>query len=332
MLERIQQINWAPDFDVPHFNAAPEEELALDENEIAPNALRVEIARDELAAARLAPFQELWSPIQRGTPGDSLNVSEWVHVATQGRDHYVRIVYEGFLYPFRHRASLVKVTERKISNGQNGAPVAYLAQRMFIVVRQPLMDYEGERAADAKYGRHMPFRRVRLTTLITPDIKMPEKIVGTDSFWVKVGSEPFRFHAVGEDIGEKPINFSTALIFVPFSDYDAATISTYVRQEYLKKVDWRACPVPGQQVTFAERDGANGTDNTTLTTRVLHFTTDDVGGKDSYLFRPLLFKADVNLPAVEQLTGTNAPTQIAYYDPYLATGFADPANRTGLFA
>jgi hypothetical protein len=79
-------------------------------------------------------------PILLGEKGQRLNISEWVHVATQGRDHYVRIVFEGYLYPFGHRAALVKVTERKFKE-VNGTPFAYLAQRMFIVVRQPLKDY-----------------------------------------------------------------------------------------------------------------------------------------------------------------------------------------------
>ena len=73
----------------------------------------------------------------------SLDLVEWDHIATQGRDHYVRIVYEGFLYPFGHRATLVKVTERKVlapdggtGDNQADSPVAYLRQRMFIVVRE----------------------------------------------------------------------------------------------------------------------------------------------------------------------------------------------------
>ncbi len=55
----------------------------------------------------------LW-PGVLGETGDLLNLSEWRHIATQGRDHYVRIVYEGHLYPFGHRAALIKVSERKI--------------------------------------------------------------------------------------------------------------------------------------------------------------------------------------------------------------------------
>src|SRR5258706_8705044 len=101
------------------------------------------------------------------------DLEEWRHIATLARDHYVRVVYRGFLYPFGHRASLIKVTERKIQPIQggdfNGEPAAYLRQRMFIVVREPEKQY-----LDAPYqfqGREMPLApRVRLTTLVTPDI------------------------------------------------------------------------------------------------------------------------------------------------------------------
>src|SRR5439155_10153069 len=69
--------------------------------------------------------------------GEKLDLAEWRHVATQGRDHYVRIVYEGILFPFGHKASLVKITERKFhsspSGSAAGSPVAYLFQRMYIV-------------------------------------------------------------------------------------------------------------------------------------------------------------------------------------------------------
>ena len=51
-----------------------------------------------------------------------LNISQWRHRGTQGRDHYVRVVYEGFLFPFGHRASLVKITERKFEDISDTIP------------------------------------------------------------------------------------------------------------------------------------------------------------------------------------------------------------------
>ena len=89
-----------------------------------------------------------------------LDVSEWAHVAAQGRDHYVRLVYEGRLSDTGHKASLVKVTERRIEQHATG-PVAYLRQYFYIVVKEPERQY----AADGSVprGRGMPLRSITLT-------------------------------------------------------------------------------------------------------------------------------------------------------------------------
>lgn len=264
-------------------------------------------------------------PIRLGTAGESLNISEWVHIATQGRDHYVRIVYEGYLYPFGHRAALIKVTERKFKD-VNGTPIAYLAQRMFIVVRKPLKDYAI--APMEHQGRAMPLKTVRLTTLVTPDIDPPVVIAGTQyAFWVRISNQDFKFHTVSEDSAGHRIDFTTALIFVPNSDISKIPV---IRTQHNASGDRRACLVPGQSITFADRDLSNPADNTTLTTRTLHFETQTAPlDKEFGGFLPRLFKAEVNLAAVEQLLGTSKPTTISYYADYLNNGFSDV---NGLFA
>ncbi|MFZ1287397.1 MAG: hypothetical protein WAR57_10230, partial [Candidatus Phosphoribacter sp.] len=270
-------------------------------------------------------------------PGPSLNVSEWVHHATQGRDHYVRIVYEGVVAPFGHRASLIKVTERKIRNRpSDGSPVAFLAQRMFVVIRQPVMDYRAERAADPAFGRRMPFRTVRLTTLITPDIMPPVKIPRagdghpTDAFWIEVATGRFRFNAVAEGITGKPVDFSTTLVFIPFSSLSDPAALHGVRAAQLASGGDRACPVPGQQVTYADPLPASETDNTTQVTEELHFTSEVLGSAPSPRFRPTLLTSFVRIPAVEQLLGTTARTQIVLRKEFVAQGFDSTAS--GLFA
>jgi hypothetical protein len=265
-----------------------------------------------------------------GEAGSSHNLSEWSHIATQGRDHYVRIVYEGFVYRWHHRAALIKVTERKVKTGADGAPVAYLSQQMFVIIRQPLMDFSGEALADPRYGRHMPFRRVWLKTTDTPAIDKPEPIAGVYSFWIKVDGKPFRFDAIGEDFEGNLIPFTTSLIFVPFSDYNAVTVQK-IRPQHERAVADRACPVPGRRMAFAPRLAGQATDNTNFTTNVLHFTSDDGGASGALKFRPVMHKAEVRLPAVEQLLGKETTTAIAYYQNYLDYGF-DGGNKTGLFA
>ena len=67
--------------------------------------------------------------------------------ATLGRDHYVKVVYAGYLLPFGHHASFIKVSERKFEPSDPSQPttkrVAALRQRFFIVVREHVKTYPG---------------------------------------------------------------------------------------------------------------------------------------------------------------------------------------------
>ncbi|MCU0566563.1 MAG: hypothetical protein MUF49_08195 [Oculatellaceae cyanobacterium Prado106] len=269
---------------------------------------------------------EALAPLRFGRLGTDLNLSEWVHVATQGRDHYVRIVYEGYLYPFGHRAALIKVTERKFRE-VNGVPYAYLVQRMYIVVRQPLKDYRlnnDQQEALPLAGRAMPLKQVRMTTVVTPDIDLPVPLVGSPadvnpeySFWIRVAGQDFRFHAVGQDEGRHQVDFTTALIFVPNSDAGNNGRVNTIRKLYNQSGDRRLCNVPGQAITYAKPNGEDS-DNTTLVTRSLLFDTDNFAKAK---FIPKLAQAAVHLAAVEQLLGTTAPTDIRYFPNYLNQDF-----------
>lgn len=280
-----------------------------------------------------------------GEKGDSLSLSEWVHNATLGRDHYVRIVYEGHLWPFGHRAALIKVTERKIRDVPVSKyishPVAYLIQRMFIVVRQPVKDYTSDKVAPYRIngGRALPFTNIRLTTLVTPDIANPEgpariRKDGDEtiySFWVRLGagansSDDFKFHAIASDIAGNKIDFTASLIFVPFSESKRAM----VKAVYDASGEERRCQVPAQKMTFAPKKNGATADNTTLDTSALYFSTHTApAGKEMGEFLPYLLKAGVNLPAVEALLGRPAETTIGFHKPYLSQGLVNPA---GVFA
>ncbi len=148
-----------------------------------------------------------------------LDLVAWRHVATQGRDHYVRIVYEGYLYPFGHAASLIKVTERDVKSPDGvtlTSPVAYMRQRMFIVVREPLKSYAG--AHYTHHGREMPLQTVRVDTKTTPDIDPPMFIGGGASFWVDVGGGTFGFKLTATDLAGSQIDILAPLIFVSLSE------------------------------------------------------------------------------------------------------------------
>jgi hypothetical protein len=195
------------------------------------------------------------------------------------------------------------------------------------VVREPEKVFA---AAD----RGMPFKRVRLTTLVTPDIAQPAPVAGTGrSFWVEVMTSPvpadralFKFHAVGTDVGGTPVDFTIPMMFVSIADTGAkrtAAIDAYNLSNSSAVIQARGAQVPGHKILFAERDGATPTDNTQLVTRALNFVM-HAGGE-----APRLLKADVNIPQVQELLGTTAPTTIRLYPGFINQGF-DAA--TGVFA
>lgn len=277
-----------------------------------------------------APFAEefVFLPGIFKSPEPQLDLSEWVHVATQGRDHYVRIVYEGELWPFRHRAALIKVTERKFKESSGGIIVAYQMQRMFIVVREPEKLFT---------NRGSPFRRVRLTTTITPDIADPKSIppgypTVKRSFWVEVMTsattrDKFKFHAIGTDAAGNAVDFTIPLMFVSISDLPdfAPQATKAVSIEYNDKnnIAMRSAVIPGQKVVFAERDPLKPTDNTQLVTNFINFVVDAAGNP------PQMLKAEVKIPQVQELLGTDTPTTIRFFKDYVANSFD---AKTGVFA
>ena len=323
-------------------------EPSVDEGAIGATARAGFDFADGVLTTGAAQFEAILWPQLLGETGSLLNVSEWSHIATMGRDHFVRIVYEGHLFPFGHRAALVKITERKIRDVPLGSttPVAYLVQRMFIVVRQPLRNYRAPEILSQlqQGGRGLPFRTIRLTTLVTPDIANPYpngpcKVFPADpeifSFWVRLGTgaattDDFKFHAIAEDIAGETIDFTCSLIFIPFSEDGLPPLPSNrekVFKTYDKSGEARACLVPGQKLTYAPKGGK---DNTTLTTQRLYFTSQPAPFNKTFgAFLPKLFKSSVKLPAVEALLGAPADTEIAFHQQYLDNL---PGNTTGLFA
>ena len=258
-----------------------------------------------------------------------LDLIEWNHLATQGRDHHVKIVYEGYAYPTGHRLTLVKVSERKVlaPNGDAGnpanSPVAYLRQRMYIVPREHDKSY-----LDAPYthqGREMPLASlVRIDTKVTPDLDPPPD--GATWFWINVGGNPFQFHMTARDLAGQEFNFLAPLIFVSLRV--TATDLNAVAADYVADAARRRCAVGGQKLAYA--DPAAG--DTLLKTRALYFTAQPTGEQAPYPvapFIPVLDNAEVTVPSLAEILGQQSAVLIKLYAPYLASGL-DP--NAGVFA
>jgi hypothetical protein len=295
--------------------------------------------------------------------GNNLSIEEWRHVATLARDHYVRIIKKGYLLPFGNRASLVTITERKFQRSPvTGKVTAYLRQRIYILVRQPIKSYEyydehNKYQAGAPcqpfQGRKLPFRSVEITTLVTPNLDDPTKTqlnhLGQEGFWPTVGGVPFQFQVIGTDRCE-PANkckFTLPLVFVgvnvtdiclyPSLDSLKAVLAEY--NDPAKQDARRVTEFQGQAICYA-RNTKPG--DTQLSTNHVIFGAEpydpssDMGRcfmlYDQPAFFPTLDCAEVSVSSVQQLTGSQAPTWIYFHDTYVKSGFSVPENKGEVFA
>lgn len=250
-------------------------------------------------------------------------ILSWDHIAPFGRDQFVRVAYPGYLFPFGHRCALIKITERKIQ--QANQPVAYLRQRKFLIVSQPLRSYG---------GRDLPFRQVEIQPLVTPDIDDPLKESDLNPgkqllFWPAVNEERFAFTLVCTDHEGRRVRLQTPLLFVaeqlPSEEVGEETIKT-------TWTSWTGQPLHaiqghGQQVAFAESDVPG---ETSFETQKLYFSGTP-GPAGSSTATPMLTEAEVVLPAMRHLAPQAPAVKVSYTVDYLKDGFGGSNATAQLF-
>ncbi len=266
----------------------------------------------------------------------SLSVEEWRHRGTMGRDHYVKVVYKGYHWPFGHRASLVKVTERKFQPTPKGDMAAYLRQRMYIVIREPLKTYD----LVPNQGREMPFSSVRITTTVTPNIDDPanpasQVYSGQTAFWVRVHGEDFMFHLVGTDHGGNTTEFTAPLIFcdntIAHNGGSTQPLAKYVKPAYdptspsdTKGTSRVTREMRGSKIAFAapKKPGDTAYDTQTIAfTGIVRGTAPSAAEGDVPSFYPAMATADVKIATVAQLTGKEGAAKIKFNQNYFEKGF-----------
>jgi hypothetical protein len=264
-----------------------------------------------------------WDPRPAG-----VDLEQWRHLATLGRDHYVRIVYSGFLVPFGHAASLVKVTERKFEplNGNNQQRVAVLRQRFFIIVRERVRSYDG---GNHQFGnRNFSFTQIEVLTQVTPDLvspdQLPSRLETTEgkslyggkttprmAFIPVVGSSDFRFEIAATDRDGQRVGFSLPLLFV--SEIVNKDQSDIVRSAYKAEAKARGhqADLGGASVRFDATAGESR-----LATRTMSFVAGCVKKRSPIKanFHPEMDVAEVCVPALQKLLGRDDAIAMKYPD------------------
>ena len=284
---------------------------------------------------------------------DGVDLEQWRHLASLGRDAYVRVVYRGYLLPFGHNAALFRVTERKFDSldGDREKRIAILRQRHFIVVRKRIVDYSGE--GHVHDGRGFPFERVELLTRITPDLKDPgfgksrlvadggDQIYGGEitndkAFWPMIAAASgaatdFPFDVLATDIAGEPVAFSMPMLFV--SKEVNKQKSAEVRRAYNKAVpERRKAELGGATVCYAPSEPGDKGDPR-LPTATMTFAAGEVKKQAATQanFYPETDAALVGIKPIQKLLGQpDAVVDVAYPSVFKEDGFAGK-NRGGLF-
>lgn len=280
-----------------------------------------------------------------------VDLEAWNHRAAIGRDHFVRLVYAGYLYPFGHRASFIKVTERKFGTQRDGGRAAVLLQRYFIIVREPVKNFPG--TAQAFDGRDFPFESIEIVTKVTPNLVQPVEALAIPlSYYTKDGatydfyegfwphdlatSADFKFHLIGTDGAGRKIPFEMPLFFLSETKNDAAHLAT-VKSAYNSapaNKARRTVNMNGAKLQFAPQTvgGDSKGDTNFPVDKIVLLGADPVGGVPvtQPQFYPSLVSADVALPSVKALLGAKNNPTVSYSAIYLANSFSGP-NKGQLF-
>ncbi|MGE5673179.1 MAG: hypothetical protein ACM3XM_04755 [Mycobacterium leprae] len=285
-------------------------------------------------------------------PPETMNVMGWRHIATMGRDHYVKVVEKGYLYPFGHRAALVTETIRRVEPVPGTArQAAYLRQKQYLIVLERERTYPGPEAftqrVDRKQARNLPLRRITVTTERTPDLDAtpgePVAGLGTLAFWPRSQGADLLFHCRGEDWEGKHCEFALPLLFLKNTVVHSPSDLEKVRQAYrdpdaAANCARRTVGLAGQQVAFARRPlpgtTAEPEGDVNFETEAITFSSTHPAsgsGLDRPYF-PIMEKARVRIPTLAQFAGTAAAQTIQLADVWLESGFDPLANKGQLLA
>ncbi len=298
-------------------------------------------------------------------PEGNLDIAEWKHRATLGRDHYVKVSEVGFLFPFGHKAVLVTVTERKFTPGEPGNP-AYLYQRQFIAVLERTRSYTssatyqdsrtyGPAAHPKRLDLSMPFASVSVLTRVTPDLDKGGDLLADGSLdfsgsqvssrvmFPHVAGRAFDFALLATDREGNSVEYAGPLLFVgrPANTLDPAQAwdLSRVTKAYWKSADpLRRHHTRGARIAFAPTIAQDGTPlDTTVETASMVFDAATDGSlanrpQDEPRFAPLLREASVVVPSVSVVAKQSDALTVTVPAHYAAQGLAGNAAHVFLEA
>ena len=289
---------------------------------------------------------------------EGFSIERWQQDIVLGRDVLGQVVYKGYLFPFGHRCSMIKQTERIFLRTPTQGVKAVLRQRIFLHVAQPLQRFPA--IGQAHRGALWCGESVTLRTIWTPDILDPnaaKKVPDGESLHGRIdlgAGNPGLAFFPRTDITERGLvtfellvdGAATRLPLIFVDNIAATTASSLGRliELYTKTSKWvprRTLPMNGQKIRYAPE---NHSGDTTLVTESIQVgahgrfkdfgggwagdlstynTTGTLEGARQPPFYPAMDFAIVRLEQVERFSGgKRKPVKVQYDGHYVRHGFA----------
>jgi hypothetical protein len=326
--------------------------LTVDERDlIVKNSALKAVDANRMMLTALGAWLNLdgdWSQL----PDDLVTLEKWLHRSTLGRDQFVQVVLRGYLFPFGHKAVLIKITERKFGQNPPGRVGAWLRTREFIVVKEFERNYTDDQNSHNVYDiihnhhetREIPFRSVRLLTRITPLLDLPYQPIDTfatttdkdAAFWPSVGKTDFLFNLNATDKNGNVVEFSAPLAFVRNDvSRNAGDVAKVISNQLdpANPENRRTYSFSGQKIVFADSLGkADEALEATSITFNGFFRQKNSGESWARAFYPTMTTAHVVVPAMRQFGNVGSSNAISFYEGYLKNGFSGTNKKGEIFA
>jgi hypothetical protein len=207
------------------------------------------------------------------------SLAEWHHIASLGRDSYVKVVRRGYLFPFGHRAVIIEITDRELRSdpaSPGSFSDAVLIHRQYVKVLQPTKTYPA--SGQPFGGRDWPFTSVEMKTRITPPLDQTPVNIGMTNqvMELTVLGQPFEWAVVLTDTDGNIVHSQVPLGFCwaedsahtanPFDGADGDAVAEAVVAYNGLSTYPRTMGLGGRRVKFAPLAGttAGSTTHPTL--------------------------------------------------------------------
>lgn len=267
------------------------------------------VKADKLMLSALGSWIDFKLNIAEDVAG--LSLKAWLQRATMGRDHYIKIVERGNLFPFGHKALLIVIAERRIRT-INNVNTAVLIQREFIIVKQPELFYGKQQGSNDFIP--FPFHRVEIkdmeSEVFSQNVQAGSKTLGKELNQPNGSGKPRYFRMDIDDASGKTVRMEVPLVWISavVMEDSAELIDHYEKTSW----DYFTSNAPNKPLAYARSlvPGDTTFETAGMVFKARSFPINENGSN----FYPEILESSVYIRQLEELTGKRNAVRIRLRD------------------